>query len=85
MKLIEWYVDVGRGTIKVDDNATASEIEALIVKEVRKEMFCEWEERTQHCGNCKHYAEFEGVCTNGDSEYRADFTDFDFDCDKWER
>ncbi len=36
------------------------------------------------CENCKWYAEFEGVCCNGDSEYRADFTDKDFCCEEFE-
>lgn len=36
------------------------------------------------CKNCKWYAEFEGVCCNGDSEHRADFTSEDFSCKKFE-
>lgn len=36
------------------------------------------------CGTCDWYAEFEGVCTNGDSEYRADFRCLDDTCDCWE-
>ncbi len=37
------------------------------------------------CKNCKWYAEFEGVCCNGDSEYRADFTDKEFCCEEFEK
>lgn len=37
------------------------------------------------CENCKWYAEFEGVCCNGDSKYRADFTYKDFCCEEFER
>lgn len=36
------------------------------------------------CSTCRWYAEFEGVCCNGDSEYRADFRDADQGCEKWE-
>lgn len=36
------------------------------------------------CCTCKYYAEFEGVCTNGDSEYCADFTDSGFACEQWQ-
>lgn len=36
------------------------------------------------CGTCAWYAEFEGVCCNGDSEYRADFRCLDDWCSEWE-
>lgn len=36
--------------------------------------------KERNCGNCKWYAEYEGVCCNGDSEHRADFTDKNFYC-----
>lgn len=36
------------------------------------------------CYSCKWYAQFEGVCCNGNSEHRADFMDTDDSCDKWE-
>lgn len=35
------------------------------------------------CGNCDWYAEFEGVCTNGDSEFRSDFRCLDDSCYCW--
>ena len=35
------------------------------------------------CGNCRWYAEFEGVCTNGESEYRADFRESGDTCPQW--
>ena len=35
------------------------------------------------CGTCAWYAEFEGVCTNGDSEFRADFRCLDDTCQEW--
>lgn len=38
----------------------------------------------QACCSCKWYAEFEGVCTNGESEYCADFTSSDDYCGLWE-
>ena len=36
------------------------------------------------CSNCRWHENFSGACCNGDSEYRADFTDNDFVYDKWE-
>ena len=30
------------------------------------------------CSNCKWHEDFSGACCNGDSEYRADFTNNDF-------
>lgn len=36
------------------------------------------------CPTCRWYAPFEGVCCNGDSEYRADFSDPEKGCGKWE-
>lgn len=36
------------------------------------------------CATCRWYADFEGVCCNGDSEHRADFVDGDYYCDEWE-
>lgn len=35
------------------------------------------------CGACAWYAEFEGVCCCGDSEFRADFRCLDDTCDCW--
>lgn len=35
------------------------------------------------CETCAWYAEFEGVCCNGDSEYRADFRCLDDTCSFW--
>ena len=39
---------------------------------------------THCCGYCKWHEDFSGVCFNGESEYRADFTTSDFVCDQWE-
>lgn len=36
------------------------------------------------CSTCRWYAEFEGVCCNGDSEWRADFRSGDQSCKCWE-
>ena len=36
------------------------------------------------CGACRYYSEYEGVCCNGDSEYRANFRDMMDTCDSWE-
>ncbi len=39
---------------------------------------------TKRCATCRWYAEFEGVCCNGDSEWRGDFRDNDQGCEHWE-
>ena len=36
------------------------------------------------CATCRWYAEFEGVCFNGDSEFCADFTEPEDKCRCWE-
>lgn len=36
------------------------------------------------CRACRWYAAFEGVCCNGDSERRADFTAPDATCPHWD-
>ena len=38
----------------------------------------------KRCATCRWYAEFEGVCYNGDSEWRADFADPEDVCEFWE-
>ena len=43
------------------------------------------EDMEKLCCTCKWYAEFEGVCTNGEAEYCADFTSPDDYCGLWER
>ena len=52
---------------------------------------CDWNDKNdckchcvKRCSNCKWHEDFTGACCNGDSDYRADFTDSDFVCDKWE-
>ena len=42
------------------------------------------EQENKLCRTCRWYAEYEGVCCNGDSEHRADFVDEDYYCDEWE-
>ena len=37
----------------------------------------------KYCCTCDWYAEFEGVCTNGESEFRADFRCLDDACNCW--
>ena len=39
---------------------------------------------TKTCSTCRWYAEFEGVCCNGDSPHCADFIDADKVCEEWE-
>ena len=36
------------------------------------------------CETCAWYEDFEGVCCNGDSEWRGDFRDNDQGCEHWE-
>ena len=38
----------------------------------------------KRCATCRWYASFEGVCCNGDSEWRGDFRDNDQGCERWE-
>ena len=42
------------------------------------------QEEKKYCSTCNWYAVNEGVCCNGESEYRADFRDLDNSCEKWE-
>lgn len=42
---------------------------------------------THCCGNCEYgsYDKMQGyVCVNGDSEYFADFVEYDHTCEDWE-
>lgn len=40
-------------------------------------------ETTHICRNCKHYAEYEGVCCYYKSERVADFVGEDYSCKQW--
>lgn len=40
---------------------------------------------TKCCATCAWYEDFQGVCCNGDSPHRADFTYPDQRCREWER
>ena len=40
--------------------------------------------KNETCLTCKWYAEYEGVCTNGESEYCADCTAPNNYCGLWE-
>lgn len=57
--------------------------EIYIICEMAK-LYLDSIKREKCCGTCTWYAEFEGVCTNGDSEYRADFRCLDDTCKEWE-
>ena len=37
------------------------------------------------CATCDWYEDFNGVCCNGDSEHRADFTEPEDECRYWEK
>ena len=41
-------------------------------------------EGLRNCSSCKWHEDFNGVCFNGDSERRADYTDSDESCGEWE-
>ena len=36
------------------------------------------------CATCAWYEDYQGVCCNGDSEHRADFTEPEDGCECWE-
>ena len=36
------------------------------------------------CDTCRWYEDYQGVCCNGGSEYRADFTEPEDGCECWE-
>lgn len=38
----------------------------------------------EHCCTCKWYEKYNGVCCNGESDYRADFRDLNDSCEAWE-
>ena len=40
---------------------------------------------TKCCATCAWYEDYQGVCFNGDSPYRADFMEPEQRCRKWER
>ena len=45
-------------------------------------------ERKECCGTCKYgsYDKANGyVCVNGESDYVADFVEYDYSCDFWEQ
>jgi hypothetical protein len=60
----------------------ACNTDIYIVCEMAK-LFLETVEKKEYCCTCDWYAQFEGVCTNGDSEYRADFRCLDDSCECW--
>lgn len=41
-------------------------------------------ENKRYCCTCRWYAQFEGVCCNGEREHRADFRLLDDTCQRWE-
>lgn len=40
--------------------------------------------RGEECSTCRWYEDYQGVCCNGDSEHRADFTEPEDGCECWE-
>ena len=42
------------------------------------------ENKCECCGTCKWHESDGWVCVNGDSDYVADWTDYDFCCDQYE-
>lgn len=40
---------------------------------------------TKCCSTCAWYEDYQGVCCNGDSPHRADFTEPEQQCTEWER
>lgn len=41
-------------------------------------------ELNKTCATCAWYEDYQGVCFNGGSEHRADFTDPEDGCECWE-
>ena len=39
---------------------------------------------TNTCSTCRWYEDFNGVCFNGESEWRADFMEPENGCEEWE-
>ena len=56
----------------------------LYFQKVTKKMKVWRASMTKRCATCRWYASFEGVCCNGASEYRADFTEPEDCCEEWE-
>ena len=40
-------------------------------------------ERKKYCSTCEWYDEREGICSNGESNHRAEFRCLDDTCEKW--
>ena len=40
-------------------------------------------ENSKSCATCDWYEDYQGVCFNGDSPHRADFTDPEDFCEFW--
>ena len=59
-----------------------NDLNIYIVCEMAKK-YLDVMETKKYCCTCKWYAEFEGVCTNGESEFRADFRCLDDACNCW--
>lgn len=59
-----------------------NDLNIYIVCEMAKKYLDVMEEK-KYCCTCKWYAEFEGVCTNGESKFRADFRCLDDTCNCW--
>lgn len=58
-----------------------------MVQENREPIKFYFERVKQYCSTCKWYAEYseyEGVCCNGESEFRVDFRNLDDTCEEWE-
>ena len=45
---------------------------------------CPRYEPERSCSTCRWYEDFQGVCCNGNSEHRADFTEPEDGCECWE-
>lgn len=67
-----------------DDAQVASEICEKFWAEVPGLYICLEQIEKPACGRCRWYESFQGVCCNGDSEYRADFMNPEDKCPHWE-
>lgn len=68
-----------------DDAQVASEINEKFWAKVPGIYIRAMELEPESCRSCDWYESYQGVCLNGESEYRADFIDPEDSCPQWER
>ena len=73
---------------KYQPDAHATQMKTVIILKKQENlgggMNCGTNYMENKCETCKYHDDFSWVCVNGLSENRADFTDENDWCDKWE-